>query len=294
VQKFYAAWEEHRRRQPFYVRHEEEIIGYACFAGATWFLWALLRAVGTRGHVPSTARPPTCETCGYNLTAAPMEGRCPECGDPVVNSLGPGVRPGTPWQRRREVGFRQAWWRCCVDPVVRPSWFGRQVQVTSDKGDHRWFLAMHLAPVFVVGAIGIGLCYVADTGRNPLREREMILAIGPLAGYLTAALMLLYAMFGAGLLGILRGLDHKRNLMSATMQMASYLSGYVMLWAVFAGALGAVVLASKELFHGFGILLRIPSAIVAFFAWLLPNAACGLVYLLLLSRGAAAARYANR
>jgi hypothetical protein len=39
-----------------------------------------------------------CESCGYDLSATLEEGRCPECGRPVGESL-PAHRGGTAWQR---------------------------------------------------------------------------------------------------------------------------------------------------------------------------------------------------
>ncbi|MGQ9650686.1 MAG: hypothetical protein ACUVXJ_11295 [Phycisphaerae bacterium] len=91
--------QEWRSRKPFLVRHDEAIIAFLCTVGSAWFLWALLRAIGARRTIASVRRPPTCEHCGYNLTGTTIEGRCPECGTPAIESLGPHVRPGTEWDR---------------------------------------------------------------------------------------------------------------------------------------------------------------------------------------------------
>lgn len=56
------------------------------------------------GTTGTHAAPPLlCERCGYDLSAAEAGASvCPECGEPVENSL-PARRRGTPWQHRRGV-----------------------------------------------------------------------------------------------------------------------------------------------------------------------------------------------
>ncbi len=44
-------------------------------------------------------RPPTCEKCGYDLRMTPLQGRCSECGTPVLDSLDPLSRPLSPWEK---------------------------------------------------------------------------------------------------------------------------------------------------------------------------------------------------
>lgn len=51
-------------------------------------------------HPPRAVLPLLCERCGYDLSAAEENAAlCPECGEPVENSL-PARRVGTAWQRR--------------------------------------------------------------------------------------------------------------------------------------------------------------------------------------------------
>ncbi len=68
-----------------------------------WTLGSLLAAVRqdyrTADEMPKP-HDPWCEECGYNLLAAEAGGRCPECGTPVARSIGPEVRPLTPWEER--------------------------------------------------------------------------------------------------------------------------------------------------------------------------------------------------
>jgi hypothetical protein len=59
-------------------------------------------------------RQPRCEACGYSLVLLPVDGRCPECGEPVKDSLPANRRPPAFAARRgllgRTVGFAQTTW----------------------------------------------------------------------------------------------------------------------------------------------------------------------------------------
>ncbi len=97
----------------FFLRHdppETDAILSPLFALLSalilWNLAALITAVRTDYRRPLNfpqPREPLCDNCGYNLTMASPTGRCPECGRPVAESLGPDTRPGTPWERRRSL-----------------------------------------------------------------------------------------------------------------------------------------------------------------------------------------------
>ncbi|MHC4697229.1 MAG: hypothetical protein ACYTFA_10835 [Planctomycetota bacterium] len=133
-----------RQSWPWYVEYQEPVFVNSIFVLAIWLFWSVLRGVGASGLAEPIKRPPKCESCGYNLTGLTLEGRCPECGDPVVDSLGPSARPGGIWQNRREVGRWHAWQRCSGDAFNRPAWFGRQLRVSDCGVDHRLFLYVHL------------------------------------------------------------------------------------------------------------------------------------------------------
>lgn len=290
-----APWEAWMRSRPWRVRNEGAILGYAYCIGATWFLWALLRATGVRRPAPAIAHPPLCEACGYNLTGVTNEGRCPECGEPVADSLDPGARPGTPWERRREVGRWRAWWRCCLDPVLRPAAFGRQVQLCSSRLDHRRFLVMHLVPIFCLGALAILVGYPVVTGYPwPFPWSQMLGLVGPLFGYLYVTGTLLFVLAAAGLVGLVYRISDGRNLMSGTMQVAAYLSGYLVALTIFALVTGLIAGAMKDHLHGLALILRTDDESAAFLCWLPPNLTGLLWSLTLLGRATGGLRYANR
>lgn len=67
-----------------------------------WLLAALIRAVRTDYRLPEhlpQPKEPTCDLCGYDLRGSPRDGRCPECGKPVEESLGQQYRTPTPWEQ---------------------------------------------------------------------------------------------------------------------------------------------------------------------------------------------------
>jgi len=261
-----------------------------------WFTWALFRAVGARRGVAPIARPPTCETCGYNLVAAAADGRCPECGEPVADSLGPGVRAGTLWQRRHEVGAWHAWWQCAQDITARPTRFGRQVQATTASTDHRRFLMFALVAVFVIGAAGANAAFSVEDPDFVARDLDEALAIGVTFGSLSILLLMALVCTAAGAIGSVYALLEKRNLTAAATQMAAYLSGYLVLWAVIgaATASGAITLTTTRGFRNLAQSWNVDVDTLAFVVWLSLNAVFVIHYYALVWRATAAARYANR
>ena len=68
-----------------------------------WTIGVLIVAVRREYRGPQDfpePHDPWCDDCGYILSGIDPAGRCPECGRPIVDSLGPDIRPPTPWDRR--------------------------------------------------------------------------------------------------------------------------------------------------------------------------------------------------
>jgi len=289
------AWTKYYNNRPWYLKYDYIIIGFPCLALSLWIVWAFFRAVGCNRKIKPIARPPTCEQCGYNLIATPMESRCPECGEPVVQSLGPDARPGTCWQKRQEVGWWRAWWQSHKEALIRPKQFGRQIQLQSHQTDHRLFLIIHLVSVFFIWAIGVMCCYYADSGRNPLKDDEMIL-IAPFTGIIAATIQLSIVMIASWTSSINYRLQEKRNLLNGSTKTACYLSGYLVLWALLSVIMAVAVTALEGLFDCLADMINIytDEEVLMFLTWLIPNFLAMLVYLLLVSRTTASVRYANR
>jgi hypothetical protein len=293
--EYRIASEQYLRLRAWYVRHGEELIAYLCFAVAAWFLWTLFRSAAADRPTVPPERPPLCEFCGYNLTSAPMEGRCPECGEYVTASLGPEARLGTPWDRRREVGRRRAWWSCSRQAILRPTEFCRQIQLTTGAAGYRSFLGTYIPLVFAAAFLGVILCYLADVRRSPLgHDTEVVFAVAPLAGYMTVAGLGCLGLCTAWLAALHCRLADGRNLLSGTVQVFAYTSWYLLLWAVLAAVLGAGMFACKSFFHELAAFVQINRRTVTFVIWLAPNAICAVLYVRLIFRGTEGLRFANR
>ncbi len=286
-----------RGRRPWYAANGEPLVVAAGFLAALWFLWGLLRGVGAFRCVQPIVRPPMCEACGYNLTAIPLESRCPECGEAVSASLGPDARPGTAWQRRGEVGLRRAWQQCSGAVIRRPVEFARQIRLGSSGTDHRLFFALHLPVIFIIGVTGAlaGALMTAPIGE--IREE--------LALFITSCVMfgvtcvggtVVFTHLAVAAIGLFESLRHKRNLLPGTMQIACYLGGYLTLWAFFGALTGLLVLAleASSFFHTLERYTGIYRDMLAMWAWLLPNLACCVGYFILISRGTNGTQHANR
>lgn len=295
----WRAWQTWQARQPWYIRHAELLIALLGFIAGAWFFWAWLRGVGSPREVAAHRLDPMCEACGYNLTTLPLEGRCPECGEPVMNSLGPAVRPGTPWDMagRLHTPAVPAWWRCFSLAMREPGRFARSMRAAPPTPRHRSFMAWTLSLVFVIAFASIPLAIILVGPGGELYDHfaEFLLSSSMFA--LTCVVgAVLVSCLAALLVGGLMGHRQGRNLLPVAMQMACYLSGFLVCWEIIAAAVSILTIALGEsgFFEAADAATGIWQGFLVMFTWLAPNLVCAGVYLLLLTRGAAAARYANR
>jgi len=293
-----AAYENWRRHRPLLLKYGEGTITTIGTACAFWLLWAMHRAVSVRRSTPTIQRPPTCEFCGYNLVATPIESRCPECGQLAVDSLGPHARPGTPWDRREHVGRLKAWWRTGSDAIFRPSQLGRQIRVLALGRDHGRFLAVHLPAVFIMGVTGIVSCFLFDWCRNPglWFQVDILSVLGPVFGGMTVLTVLAIAGLTAGVVGLVFSLRNGRNLLPASVQAACCLGHYLTAWTLFGTVLAfaAFVADENQPLRQAIRQMNLNPEVTLFWLWLIPNLACLGGYAILVWKTTAAAQYANR
>lgn len=293
-----AAWRlHHRADQPWYLDDPELIFLPLGALLVLWFFWAYLRAVGIERNVPPVERPPMCESCGYNLTTMSMDARCPECGRPVIESLGPQARLGPAWARRNQNDKPVSWWSTTKQAIRAPSKFGAQLRTTSHETAHRASMLRALPFVFVVGAAALFMLYYITIDPD-FASNDLLIAI-ILFGLFGSACVLGTvgcALNNASTVGLFLSWRCRRNMLPAAMQAASYLSGYLLLWSIFGAASGLIViqLDRADAFRALQEMTGIYRDLIATLTWLIPNGACSLGYLLLVGRMAGAARYANR
>jgi hypothetical protein len=283
--------------KPFYVENREPLLVTLGGVMALWLLWVLLRSVGARREVTPIARPPTCEACGYNLTAIPLESRCPECGMVVSASLGPDVRPGTAWQSRATMGTVWAWCKTTFTAIQRPDELGRQLLIVEPGNDHRRFMALHLPIVFGVGFLMLLIFALLsapdDSFGAKLPRFLMVMAV---FGMACVGGMVVFSLLAAATIGTFESFRYQRNLLPAAMQIACYLAPYLTMWAVFGGATGLGVFWAEDayVFRGLQDITGVFHETLAVATWLVPNVACCIWFFLLLYRGTIGAAYANR
>ena len=294
---YQTAWRAWHGAKPWYIQDTESVIVAACSAAAVWLLWALLRAVGAYREATPIDRPPKCEACGYNLSGTPMDSVCPECGESVALSLGTVARVGPIWGRRAEVGRWKAWRRCCSDAIFQPKEFGRQIQLTSPDIAHRHFLACHLPLIFCLAVVGFGVFVSLGGSANTVTENPaMVLCSGTVVGSLSVTIAVVQVHLAALLGALWYRPEGDRNLLSGSIQVACYLSGYLVFGVVFATALGSAVITADQydLFRGPARFLHVDSGDLAFLCWFLSGVFLLVVYFVLVFRGTGSIRYANR
>lgn len=284
-------------QKPWHVEHLGTIIVLSSIITALWILLALLRSMGATRKVPKIDRPPLCEACGYNLTSMPMDSRCPECGEYVIDSLGPEARTGTLWEKQYQTNKWQVWKESFLSPIRSSQPFGRQIQVTQSATAHRYYFAMHLPMIFFIGAISLFCSYINEVGIDDfMGEPAIVLLIMPIDGCACVIGTVIVTLFAGWLIGWAQSMRHKRNLMPASMQASCYLTGYLVLWAIF-GALNAGfinLMQELRVIHEINYMTGMYRDTIAAFMFLIPNAICGVYYLLLVARVTSGAWYANR
>ena len=127
-------------------------------------------------------------------------------------------------------------------------------------------------------------------------SEPVVLTTGGTYGSFSVIAAVLLTSLAALLGSAWHGFRGRRNLMPGAIQVACYLSGYLTLCFVFAAASGTTVvtLYDSGFYADWTRILRIDDGFLAFFSWLVPNTLCLIVYFVLVIRGTAATRYANR
>lgn len=283
--------------RPYYIEYVEPIVILSSFITALWVLLALLRSLGATRSVLKIDRPPLCEACGYNLTSIPLDSRCPECGEYVIDSLGPEARAGTLWEKQYQSKMWKAWSQSFLSPIRSSQPFGRQIQVTPFSTAHRTYFAMHLPMIFFIGVVSVFFFAIGQLGisifyNSPSIAFMMmcIFGIGCVIG------TIIVTLFAGWLIGWAQSLRHKRNLMPISMQAACYLTGYLMMWAIFSALnlLFIFILQEMHVIREINYMTGMYRETIKILMFFVPNTICGVYYLLLVARVTSGAWYANR
>jgi len=292
--------ERRRKAKPLYLRYGDELITLAVLSSILLVGWSLLRAVAAPRPSRAPPRDPMCEWCGYNLTTIPMDSRCPECGRPVIESLGDAVRPGTIWDRRKELNVNHPWLKTIAGVVSNAQAFGRTIQLTTGRTAHRWFVLRSLAfigSLAYAGVIAVGILESGLWTKNSLDDKMFIaLLVAPIIATVAVVGNLLLTFSAAAMANLSYWRQDRRNLLPAAMQMASYASGFLVLWSLVFCEVCAVLyfLGESDDLGALSEWTGLGRDTIGAIIFLTPNGICLLVYLRIVISGTGSTRYANQ
>jgi len=207
-------------------------------AVAIYGVLALVRAVGVEYRRPGDwppQRDPQCEFCGYNLKMAPAQGRCPECGRLVAESLGLEVRRPTPWE------LAPQWWnpRAVVRLAATMVWnpmalFARMRAYSGKVPVERWLLlALGLVAVAAFGLWPL-MIYCTE-GRSRLGDPQLYIGSFAMAATWTGLALMMVGIEtgGVALVAYFRGAPVD---LGAAAKVTSYASILLLFWILVGGA----------------------------------------------------------
>jgi len=290
----YGSW---RRAKPWYIRDFQVLVMSAVAVGLLWYVLTLLRALSAPRAVAPVDRPPLCDRCGYNLTAAEIDGRCPECGVPVVVSLGSHVRPGAPWVHRGRIGAVRAFADTAWSAMRHPTEFGRILQAGHARRDDLRFAGCLYPVIFLVGALMIVISMAAQMDADEFMENLHFVCTMPVIfGIMCVIGAIGFCLFGALLAGVGQSTGTGRNLLPIASQMSFYLIGFLTMWEIFGGvtSLIAAWLEHIGIFEWLESTIGFDEGFWAFVAWSIPNAVWAVAFLVFVSQATVAARFANK
>jgi hypothetical protein len=190
-----------------------------------------------------------------------------------------------------------AWAQTFGQALTRPRALGRELQITIPSQDHRWFVALHVPVILLIGACSIPILYYIDTGENPFKDPFSVVSLtAPIMATLFTLGALGLMLFAANVVGLLYSFREKRNLLPGSIQMAAYMTPYLVLWSLF-GVFSIAMLfvfEDAQFFAALEDLLSVDRDVCAFVTWLIPNLVWLYGYFALLARGTLSTRYANR
>ncbi len=199
----------------------------------------LARAAGVEFRRPRDfPAPPTprCDDCGYDLHMTAPDRRCPECGKPVAESLGPASRVPTPWQRRPSLLNLPAIARQLLQLYTRPLRFFRRMPVFDGLPPARRWLRLMLALVACEAFWIVGGLHASNPNLFLGMNAWQFYAVGAIIGLAWASLGLM--MVGIETAGVAiaswwRGAPLE---LAAAAQITSYASSLMFFWVILGGA----------------------------------------------------------
>ena len=292
-----AFWDAQTQARPWWSTQKDALIAAAYIGGSLWFLLAWLAAVGAGRPVKPRSLDPMCDSCGYSLVGASDDGRCPECGRLVMDSLGPDARQGPVWLHRKHIGYLRAWWLTGWQLVKGPSAFGAQLPVVTPQTAHRGYWLAHLPVAALIGAVCIAGAVIVDESLEDVLRRPQLLPLVLLAGFAYGMALFLLLTFGSAILAALRWFGgSRRNPFIVAMQMSAYAAPYT-LFCLFVAAVMVIAcfaLAEAGAWRYCQRVTGITRDTCSLFVWIIPTLSAVVPLFFMVGRGTKAGRYANK
>lgn len=289
---YYAQYQQISRSipRPVLSRHDEEIVFYFGVAVSVWFVWALMRSLAVKRPSQKQAIDPLCRMCGYNLTGAQLEGRCPECGGSVYESIGPLPDDHAPSWGWRILSCRN-FVRMVVESLGGCRRLAMRLRFESQETAYRWFFLLSL---LLSGLVFYLLIIVTTAVAQGRFHFDLLILEGPVAAGIWVLFLLAGKLACALIVGIVIRFKEKRNVLALTCRLACYQSMDLVLVSLLFGVL---IFVGEVFDHDLRVLMRgwglrstewILSLYMIFFL------VSGLAILFRLFRASRGVRYASR
>lgn len=194
-----------------------------------WSIAGYLRAMTAPRHAEPLEANPMCEWCGYTIAYLDPTGRCPECGQPIGDSLdGAARRPLVAENRLSRAS--QAW----IDPERL---FRRISIVTRPRA-----AVIVLVQALVMASVGAGISFAGTMlliERVSLNQTSVILGLVLIFGAFAGWVFFVFASAVASGLGEIASRRTGRNRFVAGFVVVALSSGVLPPWACVASAMWA-------------------------------------------------------
>ncbi len=141
---------------------------------------------------------PRCEACGYSLVMAPMEGRCPECGKPVAESLGGNFRPPTDWEKSPRWYSPRVVLKLAATMFFRPMAMFSHMPAYSGKAAVERWLVLSMCLVGCAAYLLWPLMQLTSEGREGLADPQVYIGAFVMASIWTGLALMMVGIETAG------------------------------------------------------------------------------------------------
>ena len=233
-----------------------------------------------------------CRQCGYDLRFLDMEGRCPECGVPIAESLGPGVRVAPEWETATTALLPSAWLATTLAVLRERGRFFARMPAWSGQARARSYVLVNSAFASLLAFLGFEAVLLLSWGLMTKRERLPLSDLQPILALAVAVFFVGVVLPWVGVVAV--GLAFRRrerlNLLAPLCKVACYLSAWL------PPTIGVMIIpiAGASFLSGVGGLVIFTIFIIAIFAIPAIPAIALLWWLIQFAGGCRRVRYANR